>query len=306
MKNLREDEPPVIWPHIPTRSHETSRRLLLAAVGRLNYERIFYTRHVGHIPHIINPRTFSEKIVWRKLYEDIPLAKLVCDKLAVRSLVSNVVGEKYLNRLLTTTKIPSELDITKLPEGFAAKANHGSKQNVIVRDKTKVDPAILSASLSRCLETDFGYTTNERWYLEVEREILVERLLHDRDFGLPLDYNFFVFHGAVEMICANFDRFGSHMQSFFDPNWNLLDLKEEFPIGPPLAAPAKLDEMKEVAAALAAGFDFVRVDLYCVNNQDVVFGEITLTPGAGWLRYRPREVDSHLGALWDTPHQTKY
>jgi hypothetical protein len=253
---------------------------------------------VGHIPQIEKPRTFSEKIVWRKLYQNLPLAKLVCDKLAVRRYVSDLVGEKYLIPLLTTTKIPSALDLTTLPKGFAAKANHGSKQNVIVRDKTKVDPALLTAALSRCLKTDFGYTTNEWWYMEVDREILVEELLRDRDFGLPLDYNFFVFHGSVQMICANVDRFGSHQQSFFDPSWNLLDLREEFPIGPALPAPSRLGEMKAIAEALAADFDFVRVDLYCVNDQEVLFGEITLTPGAGWLRYQPREADFRLGTLW--------
>jgi hypothetical protein len=264
----------------------------------LNYERLFFTRHAAYFPHIENPRTFSEKIVWRKLYQDLPFAKIVCDKLAVREYVSGIVGEKYVNTLLATTKSGTDVDYEKLPSGFVAKANHGSKLNVLVRNKANIDLSLLTSTLIRCLNTDFGHTTNEWWYKEIEPVIVFEQLLADEEFGLPLDYNFFVFQGIAEMVCANFDRFGRHKQSFYDLNWNQMDLQEEFPLAPPLAAPARLAEMKEVAEALAVGFDFARVDLYCVNDRDIIFGEITLAPGSGWLRFRPHEADFRLGALW--------
>ncbi|MBE0411787.1 MAG: glycosyltransferase, partial [Anaerolineales bacterium] len=44
--------------------------------------------------------------------------------------------------------------------------------------------------------------------------------------------------------------------------------------------------------------DFIRVDLYCVNDERIVFGELTLTPEAGWGRFSPVKWDSIFGSFW--------
>ena len=55
--------------------------------------------------------------------------------------------------------------------------------------------------------------------------------------------------------------------------------------------------MIDVAEILAQGFDFVRVDLYQVNEQ-VKFGEMTFSPGAGLEVFTPQVYDRILGDLW--------
>ena len=41
----------------------------------------------------------------------------------------------------------------------------------------------------------------------------------------------------------------------------------------------------------------VRVDLYDVGHR-IYFGEMTTTPGGGFARFDPKDMDEHLGQLW--------
>jgi hypothetical protein len=70
-----------------------------------------------------------------------------------------------------------------------------------------------------------------------------------------------------------------------------------YPLGKGIPKPDNFDKMKECAEILAQGFDYVRVDLYSVNNN-VVFGELTFAPGAGWTKFSPSSYDHTLGDMW--------
>jgi hypothetical protein len=61
--------------------------------------------------------------------------------------------------------------------------------------------------------------------------------------------------------------------------------------------PPNLELMLQTAEALGADLDFVRVDLYDVGNR-IYFGEMTSTPGGGFVRFDPQAMDEHLGQLW--------
>jgi hypothetical protein len=85
---------------------------------------------------------------------------------------------------------------------------------------------------------------------------------------------------------------------FYDRNWHAQPFtREAFGQALDLSRPANLDKMVRVAEALGAGFEFIRVDLYSVG-QRVVFGELTLAPGAGWIPFRPASYDATLGNHW--------
>jgi hypothetical protein len=60
--------------------------------------------------------------------------------------------------------------------------------------------------------------------------------------------------------------------------------------------------MIEVAEALGAETDMVRVDLYDLDGR-VVFGELTSYPLGGRLRFDPPEFDRILGQWWDPPRR---
>jgi hypothetical protein len=55
--------------------------------------------------------------------------------------------------------------------------------------------------------------------------------------------------------------------------------------------------MIDLAERIAQGFDFLRVDLYQVEER-IYFGEITVYPNAGLAPFQPAEWDRKLGDWW--------
>ena len=93
----------------------------------------------GYELNIDNPKTYTEKIQWLKLYDPEPLRTVLTDKVAVETWVKEKIGEKYLIKTLGVYKNFEEIDFDGLPQKFVMKTNHSSGWNIIVRDKEKLD-----------------------------------------------------------------------------------------------------------------------------------------------------------------------
>lgn len=253
---------------------------------------------LGYWPNIDQPSSFNEKIVHRKLRTNKELFTTVSDKVAVREYVESKVNSEILNEVYYVTKDPESIPFESLPSEFVVKANHSSGWNKIIDDKANHDFDDLVTECSEWLDNTFGKPQAEYWYWNIEPKILIERRMHDDEHGIPIDYKFFVFNGEVEYIQVDFDRYGNHSRSVFDREWNKLDLSLQFPEGPQTEPPAKLPEMIDVAETLGKEFDFIRVDLYQPNGEQVVFGELTVGPGSGIERFKPRKYDFEFGSHW--------
>jgi hypothetical protein len=59
------------------------------------------------------------------------------------------------------------------------------------------------------------------------------------------------------------------------------------------------DEMIAVAEKLAGNWGYVRVDMYCIDDSEVYFGELTFAPASGHFRYVPEAYNELVGSLWD-------
>ena len=268
-------------------------------LGPVVEERLAFWGQNGYLPHLRHPRTFNEKICNRKLFNPVPQAAMLADKLAVRKLVAERGFPDILNEILLVTKNPEEIDFSKLPERFVVKATHGSGWNIIVRNKQKIAPEEIVGKCQAWMRSTYGESLRERHYRDIPPAIIVEKFLFDEQYEVPLDYKFFVFHGKCHFIQVDFGRFTERTKTVYDRNWEM----QEFTIKYPrkivdTKRPATLDRMLEVAEALAHDLDFCRVDLYSVNDRNVYFGEMTLTPGAGLSRISPVSADYLMGSLW--------
>ena len=86
---------------------------------------------------------------------------------------------------------------------------------------------------------------------------------------------------------------------YFDTNWNLLVLKQNFPNSKhPLSKPQTLEEMLKLAGKLTEGHPFLRADFYDINGQ-VYFSEHTFYSDCGMASFEPEEWDYKLGELID-------
>lgn len=272
--------------------------LLKKAFGETTYQKLSMCLRIGYWPDINNPRSFNEKVMHRKLFTNNSLFSTVSDKYTVREYVRNKYGKQILTRVHQSVRDPGAISFNDLPNEFVIKPTHGSGWVYIVEDKSKESFEEIKSKCQNWLSQSYGETKGEYWYSNIEPRIIIEERLKDSDGSTPPDYKYFVFHGEVRYIQVDYDRFSDHSRRFYDRNWNPQDFELKFPLGPKTDEPEQLDKMIEIAETLGDDFDFVRVDLYEIDGNKVVFGEITLAPGSGGEKFNPREYDFEFGSYW--------
>ena len=267
-------------------------------LGPFAFEWLKFLEIHGYAPHLRTPRTFSEKICHRKFYDHNPLFSLVADKWAVREYVAQRVGSEVLNEVFCVVADFDSIPIDTLPDQFVIRATHGSGMNLIVADKSKLDVAEARRRCSEFLSRRYGSWQNEFHYGPVPRRLIVERFLRTNGHSL-IDHRFHVFHGRCEFIQIDEGGVPPTGRHFYSRDWQPLDYTTLVPMAPVRARPGKLEQMIDIAERLSRDFDYMRVDLYLLDDERIVFGEMTVTPGAGRRRFGPtRDVDFQLGRYW--------
>ncbi len=254
----------------------------------------------GFWPNYENPRHFTEKLWCRMLSERDPLLTIFCDKLAVRDYVTQRIGSQYLVPVLWSGTNPADIPFDRLPTRFVLKTNHGCAYNILVRDKATLDVAAARAQLSRWLRTNFCEATylGISWgYKNIPPAVLVEEFLEEKGEP-PVDYKFYCFGGRVEFLTVHYDRFRDHKTRSFDRNFAPYNFSYDFEQWHgDCERPVNFDEMVTAAEKLAAGHEFLRVDMYSLGTK-VYFGEITPYPGGVSTRFLPLSTDRRMGELW--------
>ena len=267
-------------------------------LGKKLHQKLAMYPRIGYWPQLNDPRTFNEKIMCRKLFTNDCLFSQISDKYAVRKYITTKYDKKILNQVYQVVNNPDDISFEDLPNEFVVKPNHGSGWIHIVEDKSKEDFQEIKSKCREWLSRSYGETKGEYWYSEIKPRIIIEERLKDNEGDTPPDYKFLVFHGEVKYIQVDYDRFSDHSRRFYDRDWTPQDFKLKFPLGPVTDKPDNLDKMIRVAENIGEDFDFIRVDLYSMNENEVVFGELTLAPGSGGERFEPRDYDFQLGSHW--------
>jgi len=176
---------------------------------------------------------------------------------------------------------------------FVIKANQSSGNNLFIQDATQFDWKSATVKTTMWLKQDHSVRFAEWQYRWISPKLLIEEYLKGLDGGVLVDYKYFCFHGRVQLVQVDFDRFTNHTRALFDREFNLLSVGLQYSrYEGSLARPPCFEEMREIAECLAAGESFLRVDLYDVGKP--VFGELTLHPGAGIEQFDPADWDARV------------
>ena len=268
--------------------------LRLLAASRLQQ------RGFGRVPDLVHPRLFSDKVQWRMLYDRRPLLQVCSDRMKTRDYVAAKGGADYLVPLLGVFDRPDQVPWDELPPPYVVKATHGCGWNIIVRDPGEVKPELFERTLEGWLKTNY-YHVNWEWsYKHVPRRIIVERFI-GQEGKLPQDFKVHCFDGEPRAIAVCYDRSRpAERWVWRDPEWNVLDVFHRvYTAGPPTPPPAGLVDMIWLARAVSRDFDYIRVDMYCVDDH-VYLGELTPTQSAG-KRVFSDAPETWLGSLWHLP-----
>lgn len=261
-----------------------------------------------------NPKTFTEKIQWLKLYDSTPIKTRLADKYLVRQWVAEKIGAEYLIPLLGVWDNFDDIDFELLPEQFVLKCNHGSGMNVICRDKKTFDVENAREKINMWLEIDFGALMCELHYNNIKKKIIAEKFLTENDLPDINNYKFWCFNGKLNFcgfdsgraLDGNLDNLRI---DYFDMNWRPTSFengshpRSEHP--EKISKPKNFELMKKLAAELCKGFNMVRVDFYEVGEK-IYFGEMTFTPGSGLMTFKPAGTDEKLGDLITLPESYEF
>ena len=266
---------------------------------------VYHLAYLGYFPNTISPKTFNEKIHYRKKYWADPRYINQSDKIAVKDYVAEKIdGEIVIPNLFVggSLSVPELKKINKINSGCVVKANHNSGP-VFVLSGEESDERLgeVCDSINNQLTIDFGKVNGETWYSKIKPCILIEKKLETH--GEPLlDYKFHVFrsdNGEQECVLhIDYDRETNHSRSLFTEDLTWLPFGIKYPvIHTSTLPPVNYEAMLDIAKSLASDHAYVRVDLYNINGR-IYFGEMTFAHGAGWEGFTSKAHDKWLGSLW--------
>lgn len=257
---------------------------------------IKYLLRKGRIINFKNPKLFSEKIQWLKVYDCLPTKTQLADKIAVRDWVAEKIGEQYLKKIYGVYEKYEEIDFSKLPDEYVIKTNHGCNMQLLVIEGGKPDES-QKDRFNDFLKVNYAYKSGyEMQYRDIKPLIFTEEYI--KNTNELFEYLIFCFNGEPKMILfASEKRTDNVCCTMFDTEWNNL----HFNYGGSLhryevPKPKNFDKMLEIARILSKDFKFVRVDLHNIDGK-IYFGEMTFTPASGYMKFNPRKYDKILGDL---------
>lgn len=265
----------------------------------------YFINHLK-VLHLDNPKTFTEKLQWLKLYNRKKEYTTMVDKYAVKQYVANIIGDQYIIPTLGVWDKFEDIDFDSLPNQFVLKTTHGGGGNgiVICKDKPTFDKRKAKSILDKSLNEDIYRLLREWPYKNVPKRIIAEKFMASEKNTVDiLDYKFFCFDGEPKFLYVS-DSF-SHSLAFLNTDWTAADFgRDDFHLLKKLPEkPENLQEMLDITRKLSAGIPHVRVDLYNID-KNIYFGELTLYTGSGFIPFNPTEHDGKLGDLLTLPNAT--
>lgn len=251
---------------------------------------MWYAYRLGALPNLRRPKSVNE--LWisinlkaRKNTKDRALRIQCADKYAVRQYVIDKGFGNTLNECYGVYDSFDEIDFESLPNQFVLKMTTACGMNFICKDKSQLDVDKLRNIVDNWYKNlkDFGLKTAEWHYIEIKPRLIVEKYLSMLGESLSLvDYKFHCFNGQIYHIETIYDRDLQKHTLICDAY--TIDWERKESVMPQyqvnrrmLPKPQNLEYMKHMAEVLSADFEYVRVDMYEIEDQ-VLFGELTFTP----------------------------
>ena len=284
-------------------------------INKTQEELIKYALKFYKISHkrkcnIDNPSLFTEKIQWYTFHYHNPLCPYIVDKVTFKDFIRSKLGEGYTIPLITSWKTIEEFEndwfnSDIMPNEFCLKSNLQSDGRSIkfIHNKNAENFEKLKEEIKEWLKPEnTNINSIARNFYSSTPQILAEYYMSNFNNQLP-DYKIFCFNGAPfcnYVATDHFGKDGSHI-SFYDMDWNKLNVQYGNHIVGYSKKPKHYDEMQDIARKLSKDFPFVRVDFFETEDK-LYLAELTFNPGGGFTPYHPIEFDKKMGDLFILPN----
>lgn len=260
-----------------------------------------FKRVVGVFPDIALPRSYHDKMLWRKLFDHNPMFEVFSDKLQTKAYVKAVCPS--LSVPATHWVADEATACLRLPfhVGTVLKASHGCKMNYFVRD-SELDFTRLIPLVSAWLRTTHGVKDHQWGYLHLQKKLFLEELIPANGPEGLLDISIRCADGraVIGSVSTDIDTENVKIAYFDEQGKRILEGD-----GPPSTSRLPLDfslppaysEAVSCAIKLSRGIDYARYD-FLFNGQQLYAGEITVYPAAGLRSGTQGMLERMINEAW--------
>lgn len=271
------------------------------------YLRILYRLFYGHKLNLENPKLYSEKMQWLKLFYRKPEFTQMVDKYEVKKLVTDKLGGGIVIPCYGVWNSFDDIDFDQLPNQFCLKCTHDSGSYVVCKDKPTFDKEAARKKLMKNLNKNFFYEFREWPYKNVKPRIIAEKYEPSLGNVGSEEYKLTCCDGEVKAItvCGGVPHADYSLRSndTFTKDWKRQDWYAYYkPKGGDIKKPTQMDKIIEMSEELSKGIPYIRIDWYIIDGKPY-FGEFTFYTWAGFLRFTPPEWDKKMGDWIKLPNK---
>lgn len=228
------------------------------------------------------------------------------DKYKVKKIIKNMnIKDLFVSKTYKVLDINDKMiDLNLLPKDCVVKTNNGSGDVILIKNRNiykmigrgkVLEPKVENYEKWLKLSIKTYITKYENQYKYVKPVVFVEEFLGDN----IQDYKFFCIYGKVTFFHIDSNRFSNLCRNIYDINFNLLPFTKNKKANCKFKVkkPKNLKKMIEISEILSKNFEFVRVDLYEINDK-IYFGEYTFCPGGANSMFTPIKYEYEIGKLW--------
>ena len=259
-----------------------------------------FVRRLGYLPNPAVPRSYHERLLWRKIVDRNPLFVTLTDKLAAKAHIRNACPDLKLPATLWAGSDPAAIPPALLAGDVVVKVNHGCEMNMFVADGRPNRDAIVYRT-SRWLKRRFGIRDGEWAYWPIVPAVFVEQRLALSGGTIATDIKVHVCSGVISHVWVEdkqasrsllFDREANPLPGR-DPDYPRED--QALPVNARL-----LDYVRQaisVAPAIAGDLDYIRID-FLVTDDCLYAGEIAVYSAAGYATWTNPAIVREIERCW--------
>ena len=259
-----------------------------------------YASGVGTWPELLDPLLFTEKLLWNKFFQFIPVPA-PSDRLAMRSFIPPELRDEIRTaKILWQSSEPICPPDSAVPSGqHYVKFSHRSG---ISRRLQFPLSAQETSTLQHWLHTAFGSpqvpVNGEWWYGAITPAVFVEEAVGGAE--RPEEWKFFIANGICRFLYHERQRpSGTRMQTLYDRSFYYLPVQiADVEIGQVVQPPEEHERMLAAAESIGSALNFARIGLYRTKEGEIYLGEITLCPNNAIYRFSDPFFDSSIGQQW--------
>lgn len=269
-------------------------------ISDYRYNKRLFEKRKNSNMDLINPKTYSEKLLYLKMYYRNPLQTLCADKYYVSEYVKACGYEHILKKVFAVYDKATDFDYDMMPERFFLRCNHWSGFNYVVDKGDAIDIEHTKRMFSILLKHSY-YEWGREWpYKNIQPRLICEEFLENPDESPLIDYKFYCFSGEPRYFMVSLGEYEHEVKNHkFNMDLQSIDylFKEETNLDEhEIRLPNNIGEMIEIVKKLCKPFPHVRVDLYNIEGR-IIFGELTFFSSGGIVNVVSEEYDREI-ASW--------